>query len=375
MKIAYFSNTIVPSTTANSIQIMKMCEAFVKIGCQVYLIAFKEKKMEYEELKNFYNLSVDFEIFAFSNVGSIKIARILNLLFHFIRFLQFNSKIDLIYTRSIQAAIISSILNFPYIFELHALPSTRLRQEAEKFVFKSRSLKRIVFISKALKEDYEIKYGLEKLKRKIMIAHDGADPINCNNFLVENLRLKGREKVLKAGYFGSFHPGKGLEIIVKMAPLLSDWDFHIFGGSNKELNLLQKEYNYTNLCWYGSIPPMYSRYYQCKMDVLLLPAQRSVKISGKTDIAQWMSPLKLFEYMSTGKPIVASNLPVIREVLTPSVNALLVDPENINMWIEALNRLKVDSALRQKIGTSAKKLFQKEYTWERRAQKVLEGVF
>jgi glycosyltransferase involved in cell wall biosynthesis len=65
------------------------------------------------------------------------------------------------------------------------------------------------------------------------------------------------------------------------------------------------------------------------MDVLLAPYLSDVEGHGRgRNIAEGMSPLKLFEYMAHGKPIVSSDLPVIREVLRDSVNSVLVSPDN-----------------------------------------------
>jgi glycosyltransferase involved in cell wall biosynthesis len=82
-----------------------------------------------------------------------------------------------------------------------------------------------------------------------------------------------------------------------------------------------------------------------------------------------MSPLKLFEYMSAGKPIVASDLPVLREVLDEA-NAVLVDPEDADAWARALESLR-DAGLRERLGVRARRDFLERHTWDIRARKVL----
>jgi glycosyltransferase involved in cell wall biosynthesis len=67
-----------------------------------------------------------------------------------------------------------------------------------------------------------------------------------------------------------------------------------------------------------------------------------------------MSPLKIFEYMAHGKPIVSSDLPVIREVLRDRVNSVLVSPDNRSDWVKALQRLRENKVFRDQIGLQVK---------------------
>jgi len=91
---------------------------------------------------------------------------------------------------------------------------------------------------------------------------------------------------------------------------------------------------------------------------------------GKLDTASYMSPLKIFEYMAAGKPIICSDLPVIREVLSEN-NAMLCDPNNIEQWVKAITILKNDPLSRRRLGNNARKTLQSNYTWAIRAEKVL----
>ena len=86
-----------------------------------------------------------------------------------------------------------------------------------------------------------------------------------------------------------------------------------------------------------------------------------------------MSPLKIFEYMSAGKPIVSSKLNVLKEVLTHNYNALLVKPDDVEEWIKSIKLLCDDEKLRQKIGNQALIDFNNKYKWEKRAENILES--
>ena len=106
------------------------------------------------------------------------------------------------------------------------------------------------------------------------------------------------------------------------------------------------------------------------MDVCLLPNQKkkNLILNGVGDISCFTSPLKLFEYMSHKKTIVASNIEVLKEILNEE-NSILVDPENINEWINSLDKLK-DSTNREKISNQALIDFG-PYTWKNRVKQIL----
>lgn len=85
-----------------------------------------------------------------------------------------------------------------------------------------------------------------------------------------------------------------------------------------------------------------------------------------------MSPLKLFEYMSQARPIVASDIPVIREVLTPGEDALLCDPNDFAAWQAALVRLRDNSLLRTKLALASLENATNRFSWSDRATRILK---
>jgi glycosyltransferase involved in cell wall biosynthesis len=109
------------------------------------------------------------------------------------------------------------------------------------------------------------------------------------------------------------------------------------------------------------------------MDVLLAPYQYGTKTAGGVDSTRWMCPIKLFEYMSTGIPVICSDLPVLRERITNGLNGLLVKEEDVDAWVSALTKLK-DTNLRKELGGNARQLIEDKHTWEKRAFTVLEGM-
>jgi len=104
----------------------------------------------------------------------------------------------------------------------------------------------------------------------------------------------------------------------------------------------------------------------------MLPNQKIVYAHGANkngfNISEFTSPLKLFEYMAHKKAIIASNLPVLKEVLNEK-NSILVDCANINGWINSIKKLQ-DPKKRQKLGNQALKDLNR-YLWINRANNIL----
>ncbi len=109
--------------------------------------------------------------------------------------------------------------------------------------------------------------------------------------------------------------------------------------------------------------------YQAAADVLLMPYERVISGSSGGNTADFCSPMKMFEYMACGRPILSSDLPVLREVLNES-NAMLCPPEEVDAWSGALKRLLEDQGLRSRLAAQAREDVQR-YSWVERAKKSL----
>jgi glycosyltransferase involved in cell wall biosynthesis len=75
--------------------------------------------------------------------------------------------------------------------------------------------------------------------------------------------------------------------------------------------------------------------------------------------------------MASGVPLVASDLPVLKEVLIPEYNCLMVAPNDIEAWTGAIQRLAADPALRQRLAVQAKAEVAEKYNWPARAEAIL----
>ena len=123
---------------------------------------------------------------------------------------------------------------------------------------------------------------------------------------------------------------------------------------------------YGYVYFYGFVAHKNVGSYINALDICLLPNQKIVyaygsdKSNSNENISRFTSPLKLFEYMSHKKAIIASELPVLKEVLNKK-NSILVESDNIDLWISSIKKLK-NLKNREVIGNQALNDFYK-YTW------------
>lgn len=371
MKVAYLSSSILPSRAANSVHVMKMSQAFAKNGNKITLIAPNKPNEEEKNVNNIYQFYGVDNIFTIKKIAYPNIRFIRNIIYAiFSLFALFKLKPDLVYGRNLLGCYLASFF-FSTSFEAHSPMESKLKVLILKRLVKRKKFKNLVVISSALE-----KLVLEQLPKNtpanLVVAHDGADEaVN----LKDKVKLYGNPSALKVGYVGHLYPGKGMELIAKCLELSkSDVEFHIVGGMEKDILFWKnKTHKFNNIYFYGFQKQAKLYRYFNAFDICLLPNQIVVLSYGATcnsgNISDFTSPLKMFEYMSHKKAIVASDLPVLREVLT-NKNALLCNPEDANEWVEALNKLK-DETFRNQLATNAYNDFMKEYTWLNRARRVV----
>lgn len=378
MKIIYISSSQIPSCLANSVHVMKMCQALVKNGHKVILLAKKKLKEKFnkkdEDIYKYYGVNACFEIkkllWPTNKIGGLFYTLQCN------KFLSnMNKKNTLVYGRSAYGICAAASKGFKCIYEAHTPPDNKLHYLMENKIFKSLSFKRLVVITHALKKEYlRIFPFLDE--NRILVAPDGADiPVGNDIEKKEISNWPERDKTLQVGYVGSLCPGRGMEVISKLAHAMPDIDFHVVGGKEEDLKHWKEKNDKNNIYFHGFVPHGKLGAYYRKLDIVLAPYQKRVSlVGGKGDTSRWMSPLKIFEYMAHKKPIVSSNLSVLKEVFEDKRNALLCDPGDIECWKTSILELRKDKSLRKKLGEKAFKDLKDKYTWEQRARHVLEGI-
>jgi glycosyltransferase involved in cell wall biosynthesis len=376
MRILYLSTSYVPSRRASSIQVMRMCEALAQQGIQVTL-AVKKNSRRYEETSlgdhEFYGVAPAFEVEKLSR-PSFKGGGILYTFGVWRLVWTMRKRIDIVFSRDILGGWVASELGLPVIFEAHGVPPTPALARQYNKIIHGAAFKRLIVISQGLKDDLAAQ-NLLPPEEKVVILHDGAKPFSVEKTAEAPVFDKSNCREIHIGYVGQLYQGKGMEVILPLARKLPQACFHVVGGEEQDLQRWTAESPPDNLQFHGFVSPGELNALYEQFDILLLPPQQQVYgSSGQSEIGRWMSPMKMFEYMSAGKPIISSNLPVLKEVLTHEENALLVSPERLEEWIAAIKRVQSDPGLAKKLGQQARQDLIENYTWAARAGKALEGL-
>lgn len=369
MKIYYFSGATLPSDSAQSVHVMKMCAALAgeAKANAVTLFAKGGEGVSDEEIFRHYGVEPCFSLVLSVNPKIPLLTGVLRLFGHHWA-LKESGMPDIAYGRDPIELDWLIPLNVRVVYEAHELPSSFLQDYALNNLVRRKNFN-LVVISNGLKADL-IKKFRKLNQNKIIVAPDGADVLKKNPAPRE---LSGRSDVLKVGYTGSLHEGKGMEVIALLAKEAQDFDFHVVGGSPQQVKSWQNRNLSSNLFMHGHVVHGELGSYLSAFDILIAPYRAKAKIKAGRDISRWMSPMKIFEYMAAAKPILASDLPVIREVLKDGENALLVLPDNVKGWLAALERLK-DENLRKSLAGQAYDDLSGKYSWQKRAHAVLKFV-
>ncbi len=277
-------------------------------------------------------------------------------------------KYDIFYSRE----WIAGIFWEKAVLEIHSLPEKATILHKKYW----QKAKAIIVLTSFIKNNL-IENGIPE--DKILIAPDGVD---IEKFKVQSSKLKTREKLNLPQdkkivlYTGHLYEWKGADVLLDTAKFfLNELLFVFVGGAEKDVkNFKQKAEALNNVLIVGHQPHQEIPLWLKAADVLVLPNSAKEKISQF-----YTSPLKLFEYMASGIPIVASDLPSIREILNdPSVdsgqgNAILIEPDNPQSLADGIMKILKNLDFSDKISRQAYSDVQ-NYTWEKRADRIINFI-
>jgi glycosyltransferase involved in cell wall biosynthesis len=347
---------------------MKMCNALCRFNFDVTLLAGTFPLKRNINVFDYYGIENKFSIIR-KTTGSHRGSSFLLSLRYFpiLKNLAGCTQETLFYGRDVIALYILARAGRDVVYETHDMARKGPRGRAEKKLIESRNLSKIVFISEELKKAYIEKYGTFLSSKKLIVAPDAAD--EQPNF-TDTINLEGHAD-FNACYIGGFHKGRGIELIMEIAGKIPDIGFHLFGGTERQIDRLRQKAP-SNVHFYEYITPAQTYKVRNSADILLMPYQKDVMVAqNASETSRWMSPIKLFEYMSAKKPIISSNHKVLREVLEHNRNCLLCESDNANQWIQAIRSVREDRKLYKDISETAYNDFINHYTWDKRIERIL----
>ena len=312
MKICYLSNSAIGSRYASAIQIVKMCEAFSKIGNEVLLITRINPKKNLNEIFNLCNVKSKFNVKVLNKFKSFPLG-IKYYLFSLVSIIiSLKHKPYIYITRNFFTCFLLILFKKNIILELHhdmTMESRIVRFLLIKTKYlNSPQIKRIVAITNGIKQVFVKKYSVNQ--DKIVVLPSGSS-LNKKKI---NFSIK-KKKHYNIGYFGTLYESRGAELIYNLAKIDNENQYYLFGDKKKLKN--SRKYNYlSNLNLREWIPYKDVSEFMAKMDILLMPYVSNITTAGNVgDISKYTSPLKLFDYLTAGKVIICSNYKVLKEVI------------------------------------------------------------
>lgn len=355
MKILYLSNNRFPTEKAHGLQIAKMCEAFMDQGAEVLLVVPKRRQTATVgdcPPKEFYGLKKEIKVCRIRNVDFLLSEWVPRPFAYFIQSFSFALSFAL-GRRNYKKYTIYSRTFFPLIgyggkwfFEAHTFPKSIFGRFAQRiFLKRARGL---ICISEVLAK----KYG-EIYKGEILVAHDGVD-ID----LFGKLSQKSGDTVL---YTGSPYKEKGVFTLAEACEKLPGVKCVFVGGNKdepgfKKLRKVAKKSEIIPYVRHVEIPK-----YIAKAELLVIPNSAKDKAFSEDT-----SPLKLFEYMASGKKILASDVPALLAILNEKTAWFFKADDVVNLRKMIVEALKS----RDNRGMHASRVVTK-YAWKERAKEIL----
>jgi len=379
MKIIYIANTRLPTEKAHGLATMKICEAFVRAGAELELMVPKLWRHPGDPFV-FYNVSPNFrikQIFCFDLMPILpfRFLEPITFLLQILSFSFFAALFVLIRRTSERAGAVffshdyiplffASFVVRNIFYDIHHFPSKnfmyqRVMKKSSGFAVQTRW--KILALGKQFTvPENKIVYwpnGTDVEKFSAGISKDEAR---------EKLGLSINEKIIL--YTGALFDWKGVDTLVLAADRLSlEAKVYIVGGATIDVKNLKKHLPEANNPWIVFVPfqPHEMMPFWCKAaDVLVLPNTGKQKVS-----LYYTSPMKLFEYLVSGTPMVVSNIPSITEIVDNS-SAFLAEPDNPESFAEKINLVFSDVETAKEKAMRAQEKG-KLYTWDNRAQKIL----
>ncbi|MGD2183357.1 glycosyltransferase family 4 protein [Lusitaniella coriacea] len=368
----YISNGCMPSRAANSIQMAKMAQAFAAKLKTFKLVTSGDLSVSLKGMDSFfqdwYGLEERFKVvrlpLKFKQSYPLKEGYYLPQGYLKIAGIYACSKAPaLIYSRNTLVVDFFLKLGFPVLWEWHE------PIDANSAYCKFLKAENLVGVVTTLPQIAETFFSQGYDRAQLLIAPNAAD---INNILPHQTKESARSQLSLSTerkiilYSGSLYNYKGIPTILDVAKMMPEYEFVLVGGREEMVRKIEEK-RIENVWLTGHVKQSKLSSYLYAADVLLLPTSQS------WELANFTCPLKLFDYMASQRPIVASALPTIMTVVRDGENALLAEPDNPVAFRDAIARLLENPPLSQEIADRAFQEVQ-QLTWDNRAEQIIQFI-
>ncbi len=371
MNISYIVNARIPTEKAHGFQIMKVCEELSRRGEKVELVVPKRRSAISKEPFAYYHIDpsfsirpLGFDVFRWQwllgslTYGLQSFAFMLSLLSYS------PDKATIIYTRNADVCWLFRLRGYRAVYNAHNWPNAH----HGLFRFFVQAASGIVCNSFGTAKQFTA-HGYAN----VVVVPNGADievfaaVTDPKTDLRAQLGLPLDKKI--AMYVGHLYGWKGVDVLMTAAKMSKDENefFVLVGGTSEDVKKYQErcqKEGLRNVLVAGHKERDIIPKYLLAADALLLS---NVPTSKESE--SYTSPIKMFEYMASGVPIIASDLPSIREVLDESM-AYLVKSGDAEAILRALGNIGPNRHSAASTRAAQAKARVMEYTWDKHAEKV-----
>lgn len=376
-EILYVTNARIPTEKAHGLQIVRTADALSKLGSRVELVLPGRRNPIEGDIFTFYTIQKSFEVRYLSNPLSL-LERFVPSVYFPLNRLQFGMRAFLyaavrtysaIYTRDILLAFFLSILTTKnVVYEDHE------PKKSKRWLYRMlvKSIKKKVVVAKGLEDLYEEMDVDTKSYRWIPNGVSLSDINDISPDLSIWKRTFGiREGTAIVLYTGHFYEWKGVYTLIDAGLALHAENIAIvlIGGSLEELKKV-REYiaargGGTQIYVHGFVPQAEVFQFMKSADVLVLPNTAKEERSAK-----YTTPIKLFEYMASGVPIVASDIASLRWFLKDGVNSALFKADDVDDLSLKVRQVLSNGDMAKQLGREAVHDAER-YTWDTRAKEII----
>ena len=365
-----------PSEKAASLFAAKSAEAFAREGLDVTLLVPKRRRQTQDDPFAFYSVEANFRIVFLPTVDLFSVPLVRRIAFE-VSLLAFSlsafawlrrhgKKGDIAYSNETLPLYCASFLPLRTFFEAHELPR-------KKTWFYRRLFRRVhgIVTNNTWKQT--------ELQRRFMLpaghilralnAVDLAQSATRQDSTAARARLSLPSEKKIVLYTGHLYGWKGGDTLATAATLFQPGiETYFVGGTEEDLRRFRARFGkQAGITIIGHRPHQEMPLWQAAADVLVVPNTAKEAIS-KYDT----SPMKIFEYMASGKPIVASDLPSIREILNET-NARLVPPDDSKALADAILTVLADPEAARGHAQQASRDV-RTHGWKERARRILAFI-
>lgn len=365
-KIFYIAHIRLPTEKAHGMQIMKSCEAFARTGAEVELVVPRRKNPLEGDPFAYYAVEKNFTLTHLPFLDTIRFGRLGFLLalgsFLLVTRIYMFGKKGMVYTREEGVGF----------FFAHFVLETHTLSESLGFIrrFMYRKAKAHIVLTSFIKK------GLRELGVPEQCIFISPDAVDLAQFALSISQTSAREHlnlpldkkiVLYAGSFFLYN-WKGVDTLLDAVKEFGeDCLCVLIGGSEKEVAEAKATWGRVNTLFLGYQPPQSIPLYLKTADVLVIPNKAGTSVSER-----YTSPLKLFEYMASERPIVASDLPSLREVVGEEEVALF-NPSDARDLARKVRGLLQDPERGERLSQNARRKVE-QFTWDMRVKTILQRL-